>query len=111
MTTRAQLIGMVLGIMGVVPVGQDPSSEDYALVDGAIDGKILDLRQRKIIEIYDLTEFEDAYAEWLAWVIAQRVAPYFGTSTDATAVLYAESMLRQHRGPTWFHQPVQVDYY
>lgn len=102
MRTRADLIRAVLRKLQVSGVGREPTAEDAAIVDQAVDETISDLdarnvsRQANHASLFGDTEtFHDAIFPHLVVCIAARCAPEFGGSGDETAFAYAAGKINE----------------
>ena len=109
--TRLQLAHRALTKLGVVGVGQDPSSEDTATIDDIIDAVAADLEAREIYAIADIDDIDDAPFEWIAEYLAFMAAPDFSLPMDDNKRQRAEYMLKwvNSSGPTY--KELESDYF
>lgn len=81
--TRDQLINRALKDLGVLPVGQTASTEEYSSVADLVDPMVEDLSARDIYYVSDAGNIEDAafihLGRYLAWISA----PEFGLQNDS----------------------------
>lgn len=92
--TRVDLVTEALDNLGVTIVGQDPSAEDTAKVDGKVDGLLADLRVRGILYVGDADAIEDEHFDSLGILLANRCAAAFGGGRDRDVDRAEEQKLR-----------------
>lgn len=80
--TRAELIYQTLRNLGALPIGQDPSDEDYNLVNDLIEPVSAMLRERDIYFLVDPDVIPDEAYISLAHVMAAYSASSFGQQSD-----------------------------
>lgn len=102
MKTRQDLILATLRLLQADGgVGQSPAPENVQDIDGIIDGKLAELSIREIYSANDPNEFEDAFVNPLATILANEAAPTFGQPRNEASNMAAESTLRQLRNSTY----------
>lgn len=93
--------------------GQEPSAEDYAVIKAAIDGKIGELQNRKVIGVIDPGDFDDALLEYLAVTLSSSLTltRKFGAQPDASSIAFAEQRLKELTRGTYVPNPLRVCYF
>lgn len=91
--TRSDLINEALDLLGVVGVGQTPSAEDRAVIDGKIEPKIAELARREVVYVPDPDSVDDEIFDALATLIAEEAGPKFGRPRDISVRIEAEARL------------------
>lgn len=80
--TRDELIQRALKDLGVLPVGQTASTQEYASVAGLVDPMVADLSARDIYYVEDANAIDDAVFAPLGRYLAYYSAPEFGLQND-----------------------------
>jgi len=80
--TRQDLVYRALYNLGVLPVGQNPGSEEYNAVDLLVDPMTEDLIARDIVHIQDVDAIEEKYFLHLGHVLAGHATSVFGMQND-----------------------------
>jgi hypothetical protein len=96
--TRTDLINEALDLLGVVGIGQTPSAEDRAVIDGKIEPKLAELARREIVYIADPDQVDDDIFDAVATLIAEVAGPKFGRPRDLGVRLEAEARLIEMQG-------------
>lgn len=104
--TRDDLITRALTKLTVIGTGQSPDAEEAASVDDAIDGILLDLAARDVVEVADDDAIPSEWFEDLAEIVAQNCAKDFGRAKDQAEIDRAERSLikKGTPGPTYQRQ-------
>ena len=79
---RDALIHRALRNLGVLPMGQIPSAEEYQSIDDLIDPMVENLRNRRIADIANVDILEDEFFLPLGHILAAVAAPEFGQAQD-----------------------------
>jgi hypothetical protein len=113
--TRAELVNEALTILGANPAGQEPSSEDYAHVDGKVEPVLDDLAARGVT-VSSPSDIADEAFTYLAAVLAYHSSGYFGVvgaekADLQTALMLAERQLRLQSRRTTLYKPVRAEYF
>ena len=110
MKTKAELISRALGFLNVIQAGQDPSAEDYALVEGHVSGKVAELARRKILYVNDVDSIEDELFLPLARLVANSAGPEFGQPYDPNVDAREEQRIKDiNRGPS-VYETLRTEY-
>ena len=80
--TRTQLIHQTLYNLGVLPIGQNPGTEEYNQVNLLVDAMLEDLIARDVCYIEDVDAIEEKYFLHLAHVLAGQSQSLFGMQND-----------------------------
>jgi hypothetical protein len=80
--TRVELVYQTLRNLGALPMGQDPSDEDYNLVNDLIEPVQAMLRERDVYFLTDADVIPDEAYISLAHVMAAYSASSFGQQAD-----------------------------
>lgn len=80
--TRTDLIHRALKNLGVLPQGQNPSSEEYNAVDDLVDPMLEDLIARDVVFIEDVDAIDEKYFLALGHVLAGQALSEFGMQND-----------------------------
>lgn len=88
--TRQELVYRALSDLGALPVGQTPSTQEYASVDALVDPTVESLSARDIYYVSDLQAIDDAAFIALGRCLAWSAAPEFGLHQDAALAALGE---------------------
>lgn len=94
MKTRQELVYRALSDLGALPVGQTPSTQEYASVDALVDPVIESLSARDIYYVSDHQAIEDSAFISLGRCLAWAAAPEFGLHEDAALAALGEQAER-----------------
>jgi hypothetical protein len=114
MQTRQQLIDAVARVLGLLPLGQTLSAEDYADLDAQIDPAIAELLRRNVYRASNTQSFPDeivpALADCIAVVCASQneVSQLRGTPVETFRTL-AEDRLRVITAPPRTFRTLRID--
>ena len=109
--TRDELVDRALQKLMVVGAGQSPDAEDQELVDSVVDSTIFDLQQRNIVVINDDNAIPVEVFEWVADILADGSAGFFGKPRNPQLVLYAEQRLNKITAASPSYLPAQNEYF
>jgi hypothetical protein len=90
MKTRAELVARALSNLGALPVGQTPSTQEYASVDALVTPMLESLSARDIFYVSDEAAIDDAAFIELGHCLAWASAPEFGMHQDAALAALKE---------------------
>jgi hypothetical protein len=104
--TRDQLVNRALSDLGVLPVGQLPSTQEYASVDALVTPTLESLSARDIYYVPDEAAIADEAFIALGRCLAWNSAPEFGLHNDAALAALNEQAERhlkiiQSENPTY----------
>lgn len=112
MKTRTDLITRILSLLNALAAGQEPAPEDVLTVDAVIDGKLAELSKREFYTGNSSSEFSDEFADPLAIIMANTVAPDFGQPRNPDSVASAERTLLSLKPSTYVSgSTLAVDYF
>lgn len=112
MKTRSDLIVATLKLLNAIAAGQDPEAEDVEEIDAIIDGKITELNDRHVTMITNNAEFDEAYVDPLAIILANTAAPGFGQPRNPSSQVAAEQTLQALKPSTYVRGSVlPVEYF
>lgn len=111
MKTQTDLIARVLGLLGIIQVGQDPAAEDAELVKGYIPGKFEELARRQILYVQNGGSIDEEYFLPLAKIIANAVGPEFGQAYSPDTDAREEQRLRDINRAPGVYATMRTDYF
>lgn len=115
--TRQQLVNRALAGLLKLPATQAANPEDYAAVNGYVDGLIEQLRIRRIVSVDNLASIPVEWFDPLAVLVASAAAPEFGiqypevTASNPNPVRTAEMTLRELTYALPTRETLQVEYF
>lgn len=95
--TASDLVQKVLGNLGIVAAGQDPSPEDTAKVANNLDAIFALLAAREIVQVPDTNSIPLAWFLPLAACAAFELIEEFGIVGEEAAVLEKKSIVAEAR--------------
>lgn len=109
--TRSEIQFKTLSILIGGDVGQGPSAEDAATIDGYIDAEVEELNADGTIYIDDPDTLDDALFVTFCKLIANAAAEEFGGKSDEAAAQRMRNRIRVIVRPTPGYGPQQVEYF
>lgn len=109
--TRAEIQFKTLAILVGGIVGDAPSAEDAATIDGYIDGQVAELNSDGTIYIDDADALPDELFTAFCHLVANAAADEFGGKSDETVARVYRNRLRVIVRQTPGYGPQQVCYF
>lgn len=109
--TRQDIQFKVIAILVGGDVGQDPSAEDAATIDGYIDSEVAELNADNTIYISDPDELDDALFTTFCKLVANAAAEEFGGISDEAKAIAFRNRLRVIAAQVPGYGPQQVEYF
>jgi hypothetical protein len=109
--TRIEIQFKVVAILKGGIVGDAPSAEDAACVDGYIDGQVDELARDGTIYIDDVNALDDALFNPFCALVANAAADDFGNTYDFGKAQMIRNRLRVIERQTPGYGPASVEYF
>lgn len=109
--TRAQIQFKVLSILVGGDVGQSPSAEDAATINGYINSAVKMLGKKKIAYISDADDLDDDLFEPFCQYTANLAANEFGSKYDPAVAKNYENEIRVLEAETPGYGPQETSYF
>jgi len=109
--TRTEIQFKALSIIVGGDVGQGPSAEDAATLDGYIDAEVAELNSDGTIYIDDPDALDDALFTTFCKLVANAAADEFGGQSNEQAAQQFRNRLRVIVRPTPGYGPQQVEFF
>jgi hypothetical protein len=109
--TRTDIQFKVLAVLTGGDVGQVPSAEDAATIDGYIDSEVAELNADGTAYIDDPDELDDAIFTVFCKLVANAAADEFGGRSDEASAQALRNRLRVIVRQTPGYGPQQVEYF
>lgn len=109
--TRAEIQFKTLSILVGGDVGQGPSAEDAATIDGYIDAEVEELNSDGTIYIDDADALDDALFTTFCKLVANAAADEFGGQSNEQTAQALRNRLRVIMRPTPGYGPQVVEFF
>ena len=111
MQSREALVRRALRELGIPGAGQEPSAEDYAVVDADVEPVFADLARRHVWPWGDSDRIADEAIVHLAIILANSAAAQFGIPSDDGRRVYAETRLKELKSTVDAGDPIEALYF